>query len=40
MSAAGMGAAGKYPHDGAMSVFVDRYLYAERAQTRQAGSRL
>ena len=40
MSAAGIGAAGKYLHDGAMSVFVGRYLPAERAETRQAGSRV
>jgi len=34
------GVPGEYPRDGAVSVFMDRYLHAERAQTRQASNRL
>ena len=34
------GLPGEYPHDGAMSICMDRYLHSERAQTRQAGSRM
>src|SRR5712691_6451997 len=34
------GVPGEYPHDGAMSVFMHRYLHSERAPTRHAGSRM